>query len=284
MITTVIVDDVFRDSAADHVSSVLSNHGGAEVVNLSAFLTEAGVKFSPDSGHLIWDKATLYERFPDARSRRICNRVVSISRGTPGALDGQQAILSPNLVFYSYAMVLKEFQHVWGLPGMYSPVGNLLPLNLQWRLFGSKIRDIETPKFAYGFGFTKLDIHDFHQPLWKSPFDLYGWKLEEMKQNQIHPFVVDRPKGNPVFLYFVGNSADVFTLGSGREVDEATKIRLIQCASPIKDMFGAFMGEALFFADQGRLTFAAFSHYLKTSLTSASFKAVLESGLTQLDA
>jgi hypothetical protein len=284
MITTVIVDDEFRDTAAAHVASVLSSRGRADVVKLSVFLTEAGVKFHRESGNLSWDKATFHGRFPDRSSHRICNRVVSISKGTPAALDGRQQILSPNLIFHSYAEVLKEFPQVWGVPGMYSPVGNLLPLTLQWRLFSSKVRDIATPRFAYGFGFVKIDIHDFRQPLWKSPFDLYGWKPEEIKQTRIHPFVVDRPIGKPVFLYFVGGSTEVFTLGPERRIDERINARLLQCVGPIKNMFGAFMGEALFFADEDRLTFAAFSHYLKTSLTDTHFPSVLEAGLSQLGA
>lgn len=285
MITTVIIDKQYGDTAATHIAAILSNRGGAEVVSLSDFLVEAGVNFDGNSGNLHWDQAVFHTQFPDAPARRICNRVVGISMETVTALDEHQEVLSSNLVFHSYARILQEFAQVWGVPGIYSPVGNLLPLNLQWHRFNTKISDIGTPRFVYGFGFQKVDVHDFQQPIWKSPFDLYGWKpAEELNVNRIHPFVVDRPVGDPLVLYFAGDSAEVFALGPQRDVDERTKERLIQCTGEIKNMFGAFMGEALFFADEKRLTFAAFSHYLKTSIGDTRLPEVLERGLARLDA
>lgn len=283
MLTTIVVDNKYRDTAAKEVLSMLSQRGAAKLVNLSEFLTHAGVKFDEETGYLSWNKAIFSKRFPDPDLHRICNRVITISNSTSAELEGKRGVLTPNLVFYSYAKVLKQFSTVWGEPGMYSPVGNLLPLNLQWRLFASRIKEVSTPKFAYGFGFASIDTHDFRQPIWKSPFDLYGWKPEEVDHNRIHPFVVDRPSGAPVFLYFIGASAEVFTRDIG-SVDTQTATKLLECAGPMREMFGAFMGEALFFAEGNRLTFGAFSHYLKTSLSDSRFPEVLARGLSQCDA
>jgi hypothetical protein len=280
MITTIVVDDENRDTAATNVGSVLSNRGGAEVVTLSDFLLKAGVQFDADSGSLKWDQEIFHEHFQDARSRRICNRVVSIGKQTMAALDSHQHVISSNLVFSQYARLLQEFSQVWGTPGMYSPVGHLLPLNLQWRLFAARIRDISTPKFVYGFGTEKVDVSDFRQPIWKSPFDVYGWKpAEEINVPRLHPFVVDKPSGYPVILFFAGEAAAVFPLGSPHDVDDRVRERLINRTNDIKNMFGAFMGETLFFLDQDELTFAAFSHYLKTSLADKQLSDVLDRGL-----
>jgi hypothetical protein len=186
---------------ADLILATLANQVSAELLELSRFLTKAGIAFNRDSGYLAWDQDILAQNFPDYRSRDICNRVVSISKQTPRVLDGNTEILPPSLVLHSFALVLKQFRHVWGEPGKYSSVGDLLPLNLQWHVFKSRIIDIATPNFAYGFGFAKLDTNDFLQPIWKSPFDFYNWKPNDGGQNEIHPFVVDRPAGYPILLY-----------------------------------------------------------------------------------
>jgi hypothetical protein len=284
MATTIVVDDGFRSSAADLILATLTSQGPAELLELSSFLTKAGVTFDRASGYLVWDEATLRQSFPDYNSRNICNRVISISKQTPRALDGNTGILPPAVVLDSFALVLRQFPHVWGKPGKYSAVGHLLPLNLQWQLFKSRVIDIATPNFAYGFGFARPDTNLFRQPIWKSPFDFYGWKPNEREQSGIHPFVVDRPAGYPVLLYFVGESAEIFTISGREQIQGPVRMRIFDCVRALRGMFEASMGEALFFVDEDRLTFAAFSHHLKTSLADAQFQNVLASGLEQLGA
>jgi hypothetical protein len=280
MMNTIVVDSANGDAVAAHIAAVLSDRGGAEIVTLPEFLIGAGVWFDADNGTLIRDQGRCTERFEQTRSHRICNRVVSISDQTLVALGDQQYVSSTSLVFSHYAGLLQEFDHVWGTPGLYSPVGNLLPLNMQWRLFTERIHDIGTPRFVYGFGAEKVDVSDFHQPLWKSPFDLYTWKpAETINMPRFHPFVVDRPAGKPVILYFVGDAAEVFSLGPDYTVDGRTRAMLLKYASEIRSMFRAFIGEALFFVHEQELTFAGFSHYLKTSVENENLSKVLDQGL-----
>jgi hypothetical protein len=82
-------------------------------------------------------------------------------------------------------------------------------------------------------------------------------------------------------LYFIGEVARVISLENVGEVDNDIAARLMQLLPQIKEVFKACMGETLLFIDHGKITFAAFSHYLKTAQSDARFKVVMNEGVQQ---
>ncbi len=279
MHTSIIIDENHNDTAAATIAGVTGEYGPSEIVTLAQFLRDAGVRFDQDTGYLDWDEDAFTRRFGDTREHAICNRVVTVSEQTASALDGHRGILTTNFVLAAYARVLAEFPRVWGGLKRY-PAGHLLPLNLQWRAFAERVHDVGTPRFAYGFGAQELDVSDFREPLWKSAFDLYTWKTAAgAARPELHPFVVDKPTGEPVVAYFVGEACDAFALRTYDEPGAEIKARLAACMAPVRDAFKPFMGECLFFVDGESIVFAAFSNHLKTSVAHERFASVVQAGM-----
>lgn len=277
MHTAIIIDEAYGDAAADSIKAVLSKSGTSEIRTLSEFLLDAGVHVDEESGYLTKHDVEFGRRYGDQYA--VCNRVVDISEKTMSVLDGTRDILKPNFVLTAYAHLLQEMPKVWGALTPY-PAGKSLPLYLQWRAFAAHVRDIETPRFAYAFGAEEPTIGEFREPLWKSPFDLYNWEVADgASRPDVHAFVVDKPLGRPVVAYFSGDVSDAFDLSLIGELDEAIKLRLTTCMTTIREAFKSFMGESLFFIDEGRIVFGAFSQFLKTSVVHERFSSVMERGL-----
>ena len=273
----IIVDDAHADTAAQMIASVMSKRGSFEIVRLSEFLFNSGVYFDEDSGYLR-RQGQASKSSPEVDV--ICNRVVKISRQTVSTMDGQRNVLNPKFVLAAYAEALAAYPRVWGGLGTY-PAGHLLPLNLQWRAVAARSRGLRTPKFFYGFGAQEVDVSGFQSPIWKSPFDVHSWQPTPGAEGpELHKFVVDRPAGDPLVMYFVGDTAEAFALKSpNEEVDSATKKRLNACVPVLRDAFQAFMGESLFFVDGESLTFAGFTPHLLTATTHSRFAATIDAGL-----
>jgi hypothetical protein len=275
----VIVDDQNQDSVAEHLAFVLSDFARVDVVPLSAFLLNHGVKYNPGSGLLDWSE--VQELALDPEKPILFNRVVEIGRQCSNALlQGESGSIPSNFVSAAYAEILRAYPLCFGRPGLGSPVGDALPLNLQWHAVSRNEPVIRTPTFIYGFGAEPVDVSHFRQPIMKSVHDLFNWQFTgEIAQGSMHPFVVDRPAGSPVLGYFVGDEVEVYRLGPG-EPELPISSEIASMVRMIKALFRGDMGEMLFFEDCGVVTFAAFSHHLRTSLEHPEFDHVLRRGIS----
>jgi hypothetical protein len=282
MRSAIIVDEGAPDSAAAPIAAVLAKHGQAQTFTLAEFLNRAGVCFNTETGFLEWDPSAFDQGFEGRRPDLICNRVVKISDETLAALDGSSNVLTANFALNAYARVLAQTPNVWGSLDAY-PAGHALPLNLQWRALSGRVPDIGTPRFIYGFGAETVDVSDFREPLWKSPFDLYTWKaVDGGTRQELHAFVIDKPAGEPVVSYFVGSQSDSFKLRSGADLDadEVVLEKIRRGVEAAGDLFKAYMGECLFFVDGQDVVFAAFSQHMKTSVAHDRFLATVERSLS----
>jgi hypothetical protein len=281
MSTTIVLADEVHDSAADAIAAAIGKHDRVETETLSAFLRGAGATFDECSGTLGWDERQLAWKVDSGRT--ICNRVVQIGPETSAELGDSQGVLAPNLVFAAYAELLRRFTSVLGTPGRNSPVGHMLPLNLQWHAARSHLHGIATPTFLYGLGAEHVDVGSFREPLWKSPFDIYGWDVaSHQTRSALQAFVVDKPAGVPVILYFAGQRGEAFALKPEYDFPDSLAERLKSSVAGLRNAFQAFMGEALFFVDGDVITFAGFSHYLKTASKHDRFNEVLEAGFAHI--
>jgi len=276
----IVSDDEHRDSAVETFAAILSNSGDTRPYDLSELLKASGLHVDSD-GIL---KVNEYERarFIDGTSESsIFNRAVTIGVRTAKAVDDGRDLVTPNLLFAAYCELLAACPTVYGKPGVNSSVGDLLPLNLQWRSLGHRLPNLKTPDFLYGLGAEFVDTSSFKRPFTKSIFDVYDWEpMVDDGHATLHRFVVDYPKGNPAILYFVGSESDAFSLSGNPGLSEASRASLRGYQASISEAFKAFAGEALFFVDDdGSITFAAFSHYLKTSVGHRQFASIVSRGL-----
>ena len=274
----IVVDDGNGDSAAPVVAEVLGKRGATSIIPLSKFLLDAGVHFDKETGYLIEDDtdSSLRARLEDVS---ICNRVVGVSDETALILDSHTEVLKRNMVLAAFARILSVAPKVWGAVEPY-PASQLLPLNLQWRMIDKLATNFATPRFEYAFGGEVPNTSGFRQPLWKDPFELYNWESGEQEKSSVH-FVVEKPRGNPAIVYFVGTCAEVFALPSFENAANSIRSLLVDVVPMLRQVFRTFMGEALFFVDDSHVVFAALSRYLKTATNHSRFKELVNAGLTQ---
>jgi hypothetical protein len=245
---------------------------------VSDFLRANGATFSDEDG-------LFHHQRPAAGASAsaqpiILNRVVEVSDQTLKALGGENSLLARGLVTSALDHVLSGYKKVIGTPGVCSPVGHLVPLVSQWKLIGKKVPGLRTPEYKYGYGPEPIDAAAFARPIWKSPFDFYSWKVSDTPP-AVHwdSFVVNRPEGTPLLLYFFGKAWDAQLLAPGQALPEELKGRLRELVPALQETFGAFSGESLMFADGPVLTFASFSHYFSAASRQAHFQSVLLEGL-----
>ena len=281
----VIIDDAAPDSAADRLLAVLNRLKGitARPTPASVFFQNAGYRYDREVGALCRDEESFRSFSSEGRERHILNRLVQISEETCYALlddafPPNANALPGSFLMSAMAAALGTHDHVWGRPGRYSSVGDLLTLDLQWYEFSRRRQDIAVPLYSY-YQFSPGDA-EFARPIWTNPFDFYNWKVTASPEfSDLHPFVVERPLGMPIILYFIGDSTEAFPMEPGSKIDRSVKQRILDCVPTLRSTFKADLGEAIFFADGNDIVFGAFSHYLKTSMHRERFDSVAERGL-----
>ena len=213
--TIIVIDDVSPDGCAERAAKLLERHTNAETITLSQFLKSSGFSYDHRIGMLVRDPVAAAEFTARASETRLLNRVVEISNDTCNALLDPERPHGPDtlparFVFAAYVSLFGAFKHVLGRPGRYSPVGHLLPLDLQWYEVGKRRRDVGVPRYAYS-QFVAGPI-DFERPIWTTAYDLYNWKVNATPElASLHPFVVERPEGQPVMVYFIGGESAAFS-------------------------------------------------------------------------
>lgn len=162
--------------------------------------------------------------------------------------------------------------------GLYALCGDYLPLYLQWKRVQTLDLPIVTPRYDYAFGNLPPATDGFANTIYKSPFDLRSWKPNEPPQRDWHTFVVERPAGVPVVATVINNTV---LLNKALEQDSE---QLLHTASRlISQLFGTAFGEVLFFADDDKLTFAAFSHVTSQTIDASIMDEIMQQELVSLE-
>ena len=267
------------DAASPALIKSLEEYGSSTVITLSSLLARAGWDFDPQTGLLEQCEGSDGASFLE--NAIVCNRITRVSKTTVSRLDDCCGVLNIRLALAAYELTLQKAGFVLGGLCPY-PAGHILPLNLQWRAFAAGAKDIATPNFVYGFGSEEIDTSSFREPVWKSIFDLYTWQGDqEGARPELHKFVVDKPLGIPVMVYFVDSACSLFPLHSGDSISISASSRLRNCAKLLQSTFKWFMGEALFYLDQDKVVFAACSPLMTTSACDSSFQKVVSEGTRQ---
>ncbi|MDF3982624.1 hypothetical protein P3W24_17540 [Luteibacter sp. PPL201] len=158
-------------------------------------------------------------------------------------------------------------------PGLKGVSRSRLPLNSQWFLLRRERPDIQVPTFVYAFGGTRVDLHDFKNPMQKSIWSLFDWKEEThlpVSEQHWHRFFVERPVGTPVLMHFVGDRVGFVFPRGPMSIDEAAFREL---AGSVSTTFRSRIGEVLSYVeDDGTIRFHAFSPYLLSVARQPSFR------------
>lgn len=162
--------------------------------------------------------------------------------------------------------------------GLYGLCGDHLPLYLQWKQVKTLGLSIETPRYDYAFGVLPPATDGFTNTIYKSPFDLRAWRPNEPPERDWHTFVVEKPAGIPVVASVINTSVLL-----SKDLDQAIEQRLHTASRSISQLFGSIFGEVLFFVDDDRLTFAAFSHVLSNIVDESNMDEVMEKELVSLE-
>lgn len=238
---------------------------------ISDFLEEEGFSYDSDIADLTREEP----RIAGTSERRILDRVVELSPKTVDKIGKSDGALQRSQILSRYRELLEQY----GTPApkmRYSTIGRLHPLPTQWHIISQAGLPIETPTYIYGYGPTPIETTKLRSPVFKSAFDLYKWKANTLPadENPWDQFAADVPLGNPILTYFLGPAQYLACLREGDvEPSDETRAELFALMSKIRNLFGAPQcGEILWYIDDGRYTFAAFSHFLSGSSMIASFK------------
>jgi hypothetical protein len=274
----VITDDGVEDPISTVLAADAKSPWRVSSQKASEFITAGGASFSAEDGMFHFQGQNAGS--PAQAQPVVLNRVIEVSDRTISALGAGRSLLTRGQVTHALANVLSTYKRVLGSPGVCSPVGNLVPLVSQWKLLSQRFPSIRTPEYKYGYGPEPIDHLPFQRPIWKSPFDFYSWKVSDTAP-KVHydSFVVNRPEGVPVLVYFFGKAWHAQFLAAGQELSAEQRARLGELLPFIRETFGALTGECLLFAEGSSLTFASFSHYLTAAARQPPFLGVLQEGL-----
>lgn len=160
---------------------------------------------------------------------------------------------------------------------------SLLPLNTQWFLLKNKVEGVSFPKFSYGFGKAKPALHEMENPLQKSIWSLFDWKIEralskeELDWNQ---FFVDQPQGRPLVISYINSTISLIFPKEQFHIDEKIKNRCINLTNEAKNTFRSRIGEILVYVQEnGEFLFCAFSPFMLTASNHKWFQSFLNTGL-----
>lgn len=267
-----IVDDAAPEPLFDALQDLLGVDS-VDVWPLSNLIRDAGIRFIEGrvefSTQLHWPEGTLLSH--------ILDRAVEITRATTKNAAQKTGLIyssacSIGLVSSALQHILKKYQG-WSVENcQYSTVGKVLPLHLQWLCVERALPDIKTPSYLYGYGPEVVNFADFENPICKSPFDLYSWKtVNNLDKSALDKFIVERPKGSPVLSFCIEDLIFVCDPSTGLEL---TDDRIIQFTRDVARLFcrTTRIAEILWFIDEDRVTFAAFSHKLFSAVRTKIFQ------------
>jgi hypothetical protein len=276
-----VISDGYCRDPLPHLLGKLSPD--AEKMPLDDFLDRAGYLYDRSEGGLR-DIGQAPES-PAMSRYTIVDRVTEILPETVHKMTGGLGSLSRGQISLAYQQALEKFGYDVGDRKLYSTVGKFFPLFTQWRMAKDEL-GLESPDFIYGYGPEPVDAAHFSKPVFKSPTNLYEWKPNQPPVTDIwDTFVVDVPRGDPVVSFMVGDRSDYFMAKSpDTELDKETAAFILDMTAKLLPLFSAKTGEVLWFVDDRKVTFAAFSHTLFGSARHPKLEALLSAYLVELGA
>lgn len=160
---------------------------------------------------------------------------------------------------------------------------SLLPLYAQWYRVSHRCNTIMTPKFTYAFGAEHPNLNMLEDTIQKSVWSLFDWRVEhnisasELRQ---HKFFVERPKGTPVILYYIGDSCRERIYPNGYiDMQDCICNEIIQIC---RDEFHSEAGEILLYVGlDEHVYFYAFSPFLHSAAYEHGFRAQIATWLSE---
>lgn len=255
-----IVKDDAIPEALEGLLKAGDNAESFEILPISRFITLHGYRYDSASGRFISDAAVART----LEANLLVDRVVEVTQQSCLALAGGGApTLFRGQVLHVYQMLLRRYLRLGESQGCYATVGTLVPLFTQWGMVNKTLPWLKVPDYKYGYGPEVIDASEFERPVYKTPFDLYDWRPNAAPEGiPDDSFVVNRPEGTPMLLFFCGRQVAARCLSDGSLVDKQLVSRMRDTVLLIADKFSAFMGETLWFMHGDTMTFAAFSHRL----------------------
>jgi hypothetical protein len=263
MSTVLVLDDAVGDPLADVLMRFPLD--GLSIAQLSDFLKSNGVAYDEPTGRLVSHANSV------AGPDRVIDRVVEISPLAIENLSGAKSSLQRGQVYAAY----EELMATTETPDegrQYTGLGKLVPLPTQWFIIAENLPHVATPSFRYGYGPEVINADGLHEPIHKSPFDLYTWKPNERVEGFIwDDFIVSRPAGRPFLTYKLNDNVKIDALDGGG-ASPAHDDLLMRLTVDVLDLFSARIGEILWFIEDDRPVFAAFSHFLAGAAKSSDFE------------
>ncbi|MGH8079853.1 MAG: hypothetical protein ACREP7_04705 [Lysobacter sp.] len=254
----VIVRDDAIPEALEELFAQSDSGDDYQTMELSRFIALHGLSYDALSGRFLATGADS----PAINADLVIDRVVEVTKLTCVAIGGAAPPPFRGQVLQAYESLLTCYRRPQ-TTGHYSTVGTLVPLFTQWAMVQQTLPWVRVPDYKYGYGPEEVHADDFAQPVYKTPFDFYDWRPNDAPTgipNDI--FVVDRPPGMPMLTFFGGHRVATRSLVDGQRVDPVTMAKLKDVTLLIANRFDAYIGEILWFVDEAKITFAAFSHRL----------------------
>ena len=256
----VAVDPVCRAVMAEPVE-------GVEVVNLLPFMRGMGCTLDEEAGRMSIPS--------EPEEMKVLDRVVEVGPETVDDFGRNVTFLSRGHVQECYARVLADVDGT-SRRGLYSTVGTLVPLPTQWALVERAGLPVLIPEFRHAYGPVQIDAEGFERPIYKSPYDLYGWRPNEAPKGRTYDqLIVERPAGEAIVGWAFGDEVRCTAPDGGPAADPAAAEAVAQLMPSVLRVFGAAIGEALWFAEPGEApTFASFSHSFYGAKGAVEFPAL----------
>jgi len=163
-------------------------------------------------------------------------------------------------------------------PGVRGISRSLLPLNLQWYHLACQDNNrFLFPDFVYGFGGELPDITSIVEPLQKSIWSLFDWKVERHLSKEEagwNKFFVNKPTGTPVICHYLEDDIwATFPRGSSHNLQDDY---LRKAVDLVRHTFRSDIGEFLICVEEdNNCRFYAFSPYLTMGAAHSTFLARL---------
>ena len=252
------IPDAFYAAAADGIEL-------CRELKISEFLLSHGCHYDNDSGCFQVD-GPVAKDIEILKIGLLINRVVEVSKESCLNLANRGIAPSRGQVNHAYSILLKMYSQAPAQLQQYSTVGTLVPLFTQWRMIQNHISGISTPDYRYGYGPEIIDAEGFLRPIYTTPFHLYDWRPNSpMIDPPNDTFIIERPLGDPLLAFFCGDHVSMRWIAEGSPADKALPDGFGDIVLSVKDIFGAWAGESLWFVDSDRITFASFSHRLSAA-------------------
>jgi hypothetical protein len=274
---------LYSDDADPFIEKVLALHGGNDSLRFVKF-EQLVRNLSPSHWPVVVDGQYPSDLQATFAGADVINRVFNIDPDIvqSGLLRHGPHELWLHVITQKLLNSSSSLSHDIGTRGVSKC---LLPLNTQWMLMSDRSGlDIQVPKFVLGFGGAEPDTSKLREPMQKSIWSYFDWKVENhlpKAEAGWHKFYVERPVGVPVICHYLGDRMWCsFPRGGRIDVDNFVLSKIVEKAGRL---FKSTIGEVLVFVEEDQLIrFHAFSPHLTAAVKSEEFEHHLAAWITDI--